>query len=217
MVTGSKRLGHQRWQIVFCAALQTVCVGAMASSTIDNPVKSIILTFIISLTVTLIMMNCFVLIGFGIVYQEDIGTAAGLAGTARLLFGAVATAIFSNVTNQRYASELAVRVRESVAGLGLPDGDVARLVGAARLNTAAAYGAISSVTPEIRALATRANQEAYLEGAHLSYLVALAFGCIAVVAALFIPSIDERKWTKKTVAVQETDRKHLQEKKLPTA
>lgn len=70
----------------------------MASATIDNPVKSIILTFIISLTVTLIMMNCFVLIGFGIVYQEDIGTAAGLAGTARLLFGAVATAIFSNVS-----------------------------------------------------------------------------------------------------------------------
>jgi hypothetical protein len=98
LVTGSKRLGHQRWQIVFCAALQTGCVGAMASATIDNPVKSIILTFIISLTVTLIMMNCFVLIGFGIVYQEDIGTAAGLAGTARLLFGAVATAIFSNVS-----------------------------------------------------------------------------------------------------------------------
>jgi hypothetical protein len=189
----------------------------MASATIDNPVKSIILTFIISLTVTLIMMNCFVLIGFGIVYQEDIGTAAGLAGTARLLFGAVATAIFSNVTNQRYATELASRVRESVSGFGLPAADVTRLVAAARLNTAAAYAAIDSVTPEIRAAATLANKEAYLEGAHLSYLVALAFGCIAVIAALFIPSIDDRKWTKKTVAVQESDRKILQERKLPTA
>ena len=58
-----------------------------------------------------------------------------------------------------------------------------------------------------------ANQEAYLEGAHLSYLVALAFGCIAVIAALFIPSIDERKWNKMTVAVQESDRKKMQEQK----
>jgi len=48
----------------------------------------------------------------------------------------------------------------------------------------------------------------------MSYLVALAFGCIAVIAALFIPSIDDRKWTKRTVAVQETDRKHFEEKKV---
>jgi hypothetical protein len=72
------------------------------------------------------------------------------------------------------------------------------------------------VTPEVRAAAVLANKEAYLEGAHLSYLVALAFGCIAVIAALFIPSIDDRKWTKRTVAVQETDRKHLEQKKVVT-
>jgi hypothetical protein len=48
----------------------------------------------------------------------------------------------------------------------------------------------------------------------LSYLVALAFGCVACIAAFFIRDIDERKWTKNTVAVQETDRKALEKRKL---
>jgi hypothetical protein len=69
--TSSKKIGHQRWQLVFYVCLQTACVGAMSTSTIDNPAKSIVLTFFVSLTVTLIMMNCFVLIGFGIHNQAD--------------------------------------------------------------------------------------------------------------------------------------------------
>jgi hypothetical protein len=48
----------------------------------------------------------------------------------------------------------------------------------------------------------------------LSYLVALAFGLLGVVAAFFIPSVDKRKYTDKTVAVQRKDRKVLQEKKV---
>lgn len=70
-VLGSKKLGHQRWQIVFFIALQTGCVGALSTSTIDNPVKSIILTVIVSMTTALVMLNCFVLVGFGIVDQND--------------------------------------------------------------------------------------------------------------------------------------------------
>jgi hypothetical protein len=50
----------------------------MSTATIDNPAKSVILTFFISLTTTLIMMNCFVLIGFGIVYQEDMQVDPGI-------------------------------------------------------------------------------------------------------------------------------------------
>jgi hypothetical protein len=129
----------------------------------------------------------------------------------------VATAIFSNVTNNKYTATLAGAVRDSVAGLGFADANIAKLAAAARLNTATAYASVPGVTPEIRAAATLANKVAYLEGAHLSYLVALAFGCVACIAALFIPSIDDRKWTKKTVAVQETDRKVLEEKKLNQA
>ena len=155
-----------------------------------------------------------VLVGFGIVYQEDIGTAAGLAGTSRLLAGAVATAIFSNVTNNKYAATLPARVQENLSSFNLDSATLAALTKAARLGTAAAYKAVPGITPAIQAASVLANKQAYLTGAHLSYQVALAFGLCGVIAAFFIPSVDSRKYTRKTVAVQQADRRALEEKKM---
>jgi hypothetical protein len=214
IVACSKYIGHQRWQLVFAVALQTACVGAMSTATLDNPTKSIILTCIISLTTSVNLLNGMVLVGFGIVYQEDIGTAAGLAGTSRLLAGAVATAIFGNVTNQKYATTLPAAVRDNVASFNLSTEVLAKLTAAAKLGTAAAYKAVPGITPAIQAAASLGNKQAYLTGAHLSYQVALAFGLVGVVAAFFIPTVDRRKYTKRTVAVQQKDRQALHEKKL---
>ncbi|KAF2727247.1 MFS general substrate transporter [Polyplosphaeria fusca] len=214
VVAFSKMIGHQRWQVTLAVALQTACVGAMSTATLDNPARSIILTFFISLTTSINLLNGMVLVGFGIVYQEDIGTAAGLAGTSRLLAGAVATAIFSNVTNNKYTATLPEAVRSKVEGFNLPSDVLATLTAAARLGTAAAYRAVPGITPAIQAAASLGNKEAYLAGAHLSYQVALAFGLCGVIAAFFIPSVDSRKYTEKTVAVQQADRKALEEKKM---
>ncbi|KAL6704131.1 hypothetical protein ACN47E_008691 [Coniothyrium glycines] len=212
IVAFSKVIGHQRWVIMFAVALQTACVGAMSTSTMDNPAKSIVLTVIISTCTSVNLLNGMVLVGFGIVYQEDIGTAAGLAGTSRLLAGAVATAIFSNVTNGKYAATLPSTVRANLAPFNLPAATISKLVVAAKANTAANYAAIPGITPAIRAAASLGNKEAYLEGAHLSYLVALAFGLCGVVAAWFIPSVDKRKYTERTVAVQRRDRRKVERK-----
>ena len=214
IVAFSKYIGHQRWQVMFAVALQTACVGAMSTATMSNSVQSIILTCIISITTSVNLLNGMVLVGFGIVYQEDIGTAAGLAGTSRLLAGAVATAIFSNVTNNKYNQSLPAAVLANVRSFNLPTEAFTRLVVAAKANTAAAYQAVPGITPAIRAAATLGNKQAYLEGAHLSYQVALAFGLLGVICAFFIPSIDERKYTDRTVAVQSKDRKALEEHKV---
>jgi hypothetical protein len=160
------------------------------------------------------ILNGMVLVGFGIVYQEDIGTAAGLAGTSRLLAGAIATAIFSNVTNNKYATTLPGAVLANVSSFNLPSATLTKLIVAAKANTAAAYQAVPGITPAIRAAATLGNRQAYLQGAHLSYQVALAFGLLGVICAFFIPTIDERKYTDRTVAVQQRDRKELVEKKI---
>jgi hypothetical protein len=215
-ITQSKRIGHQRWQIFFAIALQTACVGAMSTATLTNPAKSIVLTVIISMCTSLVILNSLVIIGFGILYQEDNGTSPGLAGTARLLFGAVATAIFSNVTNNKYAASLAAAVRSNVLEVdsGFPTAELMKLVAAAKVGTVAAYKAVPGLTPAAQAAAVLGNKQAYLTGAHLSYEVALAFGLCGCIAALFIPSIDQRKYTKKTVALQEADRKALEEQKL---
>lgn len=217
IVAFSKVIGHQRWVIMFAVALQTACVGAMATSTMDNPAKSIILTVIISTCTSVNLLNGMVLVGFGIVYQEDIGTAAGLAGTSRLLAGAVATAIFGNVTNNKYGATLPAAVRRNLAPFDLPSGAITQLITAARANTAAGYATIPGITPAIRAAASLGNKQAYLEGAHLSYLVALGFGLCGVLASWWIPTVDKRKYTDMTVAVQKYDRKAMEKKKVDGA
>lgn len=128
--------------------------------------------------------------------------------------GAIATAIFSNVTNNKYTATLAGRVLANIQGLNVPAASIAKLTAAARLNTAAAFKAVPGITPQMQAAAVLGNKEAYLEGAHLAFQVALAFGLVATICAIFIPDIDERKYTDKTVAVQDADFKALQAKKL---
>jgi hypothetical protein len=141
------------------------------------------------------------------------GTAAGLAGTARLLFGAVAVAIFSNVTNNKYATSLPAQVTAAVSGLNLPAATLKKLIAATKVGTAAAYKAVPGITPQIQAAAVLGNKRAYLQGAHMSYQVALAFGLLGCIAAVFVKTIDSRKYTKNTVALQEADRKALQEQR----
>jgi cytochrome c biogenesis protein CcdA len=80
------------------------------------------------------------------------------------------------------------------------------------LGSAKAYAAVPSITPVIQAAATRANKLAYVKGAHLVFLVAMGLGFVACIAAFFTESIDERKYTNKTMAVIEQDHKKLEEK-----
>jgi hypothetical protein len=128
--------------------------------------------------------------------------------------GAIATAIFSNVTNNKYGTVLRGRVVANIKGLDFPTASIAKLAAAAKVGTAAAFKAVPGITPKAQAAAVLANKEAYLEGAHLAFQVALAFGLVATICALFIPDIDKRKYTDKTVAVQDTDYKELQARKL---
>jgi hypothetical protein len=232
-VVATHKFKHQRLQILGAIVVQTTCVGVLSTATIDNPVKSVVLTCLVSFCVTIIMINCFVLIGFGISNQDDMyepksppaaiskfpliissGTAAGLAGTARLMCGAVAVAIFSNITNNKYGNTLLGAVASRVQGLGFPSEMLPQLAAAARLNTPAAYETVPGATPLVIIAATYANKEAYLDGARLAYQVALAFGLVGCICAWFIPSIDQRKLNTRTVAVQQKDQQHLQEKDM---
>ena len=130
--------------------------------------------------------------------------------------GAVAVAIFSNVTNNRYAQALTSSVRDQLsdANLRFPESRLAELAAAARIGTPEAFDAVENATEAIQAAAVIGNKQAYLTGARLAYQVALAFGLLGCIAACFIPSIDKRKLNNRTVAVQEMDLKHLEEKRL---
>lgn len=128
--------------------------------------------------------------------------------------GAIAVAIFSNITNNKYGTELLSTVTRRVENLDFPTDRLVELAAAAKLNTAEAYAAVEGATADVIEAATLANKEAYLEGARLAYLVALAFGIIGCICAWFIPSIDKRKLNNRTVALQEKDQQQLHDLKL---
>ena len=140
------------------------------------------------------------------------GIASGLAGTTRLLFGAMATAIFSNILNAEYAKALPNYVSRAAAPLGFPAANMTKLATAAKAGTAAAYKAVPGLTPVLQVAAVRANKLAYLKGAQLVFFVAVGFGIVACIASLFTVSIDRRKYTKNTMAVLENENRKLSDK-----
>ncbi|KAF2496742.1 MFS general substrate transporter [Lophium mytilinum] len=204
----SKKIGHQRWQVTFAIILQTTFCGAMASATLDNHVKSIIFLFIIALCVPPTQLVPIVMLSYGIEDQNDIGVACGIAGTARLLMGATATAIYSSILSNEYSEKLPGEVTNAVKNLGFPPANIPKLIAAAKLGTAKAYAAVPGITPAIEGAIALANKEAYLQAFHVVFLASLAFGCIGVVAAFFTESVDTRKYTKRTFAVVENEHKN---------
>lgn len=140
------------------------------------------------------------------------GIASGIAGTTRLIFGAMATAIFSNILNNEYTKILPSYVSSAALPLGYPAANMTKLAGAAKVGSAAAFKAVPGITPAIQAAAVKANKLAYLKGSQLVFYVAVAFGVIACVASLFTVSIDRRKYTKNTMAVLETEQRVVSDK-----
>lgn len=86
-------------------------------------------------------------------------------------------------------------MKSAIAASGVPysDGLLKALVAAAQVNTAAAYNKVAGVTPQLVALATDAAKQSYVKGFSLVYLVAIAFGVVATVAAAFTVSTDRGK------------------------
>ncbi|KAF4628660.1 hypothetical protein G7Y89_g9487 [Cudoniella acicularis] len=185
----------------------------MATATGTNSAKSIILTLFISICTTPTMLIGMALIVYGIQDQNDIGVAVGLASTS-LIAGAIATAIFSNIQTNKYTSVLTGAVADAVRDLNFPSANIAAFARTAKLNTAAAFKTVPGINPTVQAAAVAANKRAYLQGTRLTFLVAVAFGLVGCICALFLVSVDGNKYTNNTVEVLETEHKLKEEKKL---
>lgn len=69
-------------------------------------------------------------------------------------------------------------------------GDLKALLAAAKLNTAVAYSKVAELTPETTQAVKTAVEDANLASFRLVYLVGIAFGCIAIMAALAQKEVD---------------------------
>ena len=132
------------------------------------------------------------------------GIANGLASTFRLMGGAVATAIYSAILANRFAAQLPNKMAPVIRNYNVPAAVVPDLLQAAALNTADAYDALpSSITPRILAATQMAVKYAYADAFKLVYLVAIAFGVLAITAAAFTKTIPkERKTLQRAIRME---------------
>lgn len=196
---------HERWQLIGMMVVQTALIGSLASVGVHDKAQAIG-TVIAVATVNLPPSP----LSFGMVSlhlddQADIGVAVGLISTFRLIGGAIATAIYTSIQTSRYAQVMPGRVADAAAAAGF-DGSVPALVAAAGANTAAAYAAVQGATGSVVAAVQEAVKEANSEAYKLVYLVAIAFGALAIGAAFSTKGVDAKSRSGHTAARLENEK-----------
>lgn len=195
VLTVCHRLGHERWQQVGFMVVQTALIGSLASIGLDDRAQAIPTIVVLAAVITPPQLLSFAMISMGIENQVDIGVANGLASTFRLMGGAVATAIYSAILANQFASSLPNKMAPVIASNSISQENARGLLAAAALNTAEAYETVPNISPDIVEASQGAVKLAYVEAFRLVYLVAIAFGILACTAALFTKTIPKEKKT----------------------
>ncbi|KAI1879039.1 hypothetical protein JX265_003216 [Neoarthrinium moseri] len=192
VVTICSRVHREKWQLVFFMIAQTALIGSLASVGLEDKGQAIVTIVIGAAMVTPPQLISFTMLSLTLDDQNDIGIAVGLAGTFRLLGGAVATAIYTAILSTKFSQVVPSKMVDAIRESGLPHSDslLEALVKAAGTNTAAAYKAVQGSTPTLQAAAAMATKHAYVDAFSLVYLVAIAFGVVATAASFMTVNTD---------------------------
>lgn len=123
------------------------------------------------------------------------GVAIGAISTFRLLGGAIATAIYSSIVDNQFATRLPDQLRQAVSDANFDMDNLRALVQAAAVNSVSAYAKVPGITSQIIEAARFAVKQAYIRAFRVVYYTALGFACLAILSALCISDIDPAKKT----------------------
>jgi hypothetical protein len=96
-------------------------------------------------------------------------------------------------------------VRDAAAATGFT-GSITALIAAAAKNTAKAYAAVPGISPATTAATQAAVKDTHVKAYSLIYLIAIAFGCIAIIAATTIKGVSADQRTVEVSARLEDDK-----------
>ncbi|KAI9743989.1 MAG: hypothetical protein M1818_002723 [Claussenomyces sp. TS43310] len=185
------KLGHGRLVLVTVVASQTAVVGAMAAMNQHTLAGSVVLTTLAGLcvgciqlvSITMIILRC---------PDQFIGVAVGLAGTARLVGGAIATAIYTTVLSNKVAQVLPANVAQAALVLDFPQQDLGTLIAALLSDSPSALTQVPGATPAVIEAASAAVTNSYVQGFRLIFLITIAFGGTATLAACCTKNFDDQ-------------------------
>ena len=133
------------------------------------------------------------------------GVAVGLISTFRLIGGAIATAIYTSIQSSKFTSILPGYVSSAASSSDFT-GSISELLRAARINTASAYRAVEGINNQTIAATQVAVKDAHVQAYQLIYLVAIAFGVVAIAASASVADIKESQRSSNVAARLEDDK-----------
>lgn len=198
-------LQHEKWQLVGCIVIQTSLIGSLASVGLADKAQAIGTVIAVSSVNLPPSPLSFGMVSLHLADQTDIGIGVGLISTFRLIGGAVATAIYTSIQTSEFGKLLPGQVRAAAESTDY-SGSIESLVTAAKANTPAAYSAIEGITNSTIAAVQHAVLVSNSKSYRIVYLVAIAFGCVAIAAALSVKSIDRSQRSNEVAAKLETEK-----------
>ncbi|KAF7564013.1 hypothetical protein G7046_g157 [Stylonectria norvegica] len=203
---------HEKWQLVGCIVIQTALIGSLSSVGLKDKAQAIGTVIAVSSVNLPPSPLSFGMVSLHLENQQDIGIAVGLISTFRLIGGAVATAIYTSIQTNQFNKFLPDQVASAANATGF-SGSIPALLKAAQLNKPLAYSAVEGISNSTIAAVKQAVLVSNSKSYRLVYLVAIAFGIVAIAAALSVKSIDKSQRNNEVAAHLEND-KHLHTKEV---
>ncbi|KAF2681419.1 siderophore iron transporter [Lentithecium fluviatile CBS 122367] len=208
----AKNFGHWKIQCCCVITLGTLFLGLGALCNPNTPGMAMAFVFIATTFIGWNEALVFPICTIAIRDQEEIGTAAGIAGSARSAISTVASTVYSVVLTARVTETLSTQVPAAVIGAGLPASSVADYMAAIAGGGAhSLLDAVQGLTPEVLATGAEAYRWAYTDAYKTVFLTSLAFGGLGMICSLFIADIEPLMGDKVAVTLtgREKDREEL--------
>lgn len=198
------KIGHIKYQIIICAIIFTALVGAMAAVDGSNLAVPVALSTVVGITIGWLELVC---LGAAplMLDPKDIGVAGGVALALRnacsslasmcivrvLIYSTTATdnkagSIYLTILSNRISTNLTKYVLGAAIDAGLPPESAASFLGAFTSGNATLLMAVPGVTPDIIQAAAANGPKAYFLSFQTVYYTSLAFGLLALIAAILL-------------------------------
>lgn len=123
--------------------------------------------------------------------QQEIGAAAGVAGSTRSIVSTIASTIYQVVLRVRLTKTVPAEVVPAVLKAGLPQSSVVSYLTALTTGSTEAFSTVKGLTPKVLAAGAYAYRVANADAFRDVFLTSIAFGCIAIGLSMCIPNVEE--------------------------
>ena len=189
---------RNREVLLVAVLLMTGFAGALSCSTPDNPKLTVALGTLASFGVGGVLVPA-ATVAMIVCPDALITTAAALSLSIRTVGGSIGYSVYYNIFATKLTQKLPIKVAEYAIKAGLPLSSAEAFVGIF-LTTPERAASVPGVTPAVLVGAAKGMQWAYAESLKYVWFTSIAFGSIAIICTVLLPST--KKYQTNRVAVQ---------------